>query len=59
MDTEAKTGSKVWETPVAETIALGAADIICTSGIDAPTRGENGTGDKSTWGELFGENDEP
>lgn len=56
MHTEAKTKSKVWEAPIAETIRLTATDIICASGVDVPTRDESGTGDKSTWGELFGEN---
>lgn len=57
MHTEAKPKSKVWEEPIVEVVYFSPTDIICTSGIDAPTRDESGTGDKSTWDDLFG--DEP
>mgnify|MGYP000212293737 FL=1 len=54
MQIEKGTGRPAWETPMVEIVPFGVSDVIRTSGAVGPTRSDTGTGDQSSWNDLFG-----
>ncbi len=53
MQIEMGNGRPVWETPAIEIVSFGSADVIRTSGAIGLTRSDTGTGDRSSWDDLF------